>query len=224
MTVSTSFIADNRIVKCCRKEEDRLYVLESVYCSSGTDTVWLSATNGKQLVAKKVEGNSDKAKLVPVAAFPKTGKAPATIELNGNLGWKRENTKVETLDMPDGRYPKASDVFKDASDCIYLGIDHELLSRLGQAISAPKIGREDGNSKITLLIKVPKKRDEDSGEEQYVTNCAVEDGVGVLGPEGIGVIMPCSVDVEGIKRYDEQVCEFKMAFEVPEIEGEEIDG
>lgn len=224
MTVSTSFITDNRIVKCTNKDEDFRYVLGSVYCSSGIDTVWLSATNGKQLVAKKVEGNSDKAKLVPVAAFPKTGKAPATIELNGNWGWKRENTKVETLDMPDGRYPKASAVFTDTSDCIYLGIDHELLSRLGQAISTPKIGREDGNSKITLLIKVPKKQNEEEEGEQYVANCAVEGGVGVLGPEGIGVIMPCSVDVESIKRYDEQVCEFKMAFEVPEIEGEKSDG
>ncbi len=186
-----------RIGVATDKESSR-FALGSVQIVGNDKRVWASATDGRIAASVLCEGHTDETRLVPAELVPRTKKAmydgSAQVERNGQ--WENQAGKVVKQEV-DGRFPHCEEHYPkvDGDDVVCLCIDAQLLLNLATAL-----GTNDCERGVVLFIRPPKK-----GE-------LVDTGTAVLGPEGIGVIMPLRYGSQPAReQYEAKYQDFRKA-------------
>ncbi len=179
---------DKRIVGACNTMGCARYAIGHVLASRSNDhddSVWLCATDGRQLSARQVVGSNDHGRLIPQEVFPRTRKRDKILTHGpngkpaGQWVCKADNRIAEA---PTGRFPDADQVVPaDIKAYVALAIDARILAKLAEAI---------GDDAATVTLFLPPT--DDYG---YVAA-----PIPVLGEKGIGVLMPIAVDEPSSKR------------------------
>ena len=155
----------------------------------GGDSVFICATDGRQLSVAACDGFSNGFKFVPSNALPK-GKRGGVVEFDEQ--WKTTTgTRTKTTTITDSvrqtkQFPTVQDVIPDTDpNCLALKLNVATLAKLANAISR--------NDEVTLLIN-----SEDSA-------------IGILADRGIGVVMPLTQGnkLDAVAEYGLHRAEFK---------------
>lgn len=180
MSKATTVVRFPSRIGAATDNESSRFALGSVKVEGNGERVWASATDGRIAASVLCEGHTDEARLVPAELVPRTKKAmkdgSAEVERNGQ--WENQAGKIVKQDV-DGRFPYVQEHYPavDGDDVVCLCIDAQLLLNLANAL-----GIDGCDHGVTLLIRPPKE-----GE-------LVDRGIGVLGPEGLGLLMPLGSD------------------------------
>lgn len=168
-SVVDSVRVEKRLLACTDRDEYSRYALSCLYVSPSVDGgVWCFGCDGRCLSATRIEGTIGESQLIPRGVVPTT-KKPAHVERTGDRWDDRLNRRYATID-PEARYPKVQDVFPDCADRVAVRIDATLLANIQTAISNSE------SQHVTLLVGKP------------------NEAIGVLGADGIGVLMPVALE------------------------------
>lgn len=216
--MKASFKPTTKIEACTDSEASR-YALGSVCVSPvGADAVWLTATDGRCLAAIKEEGSAEEPIACPAAAIKAKGAkrgGPQFVNRENGHWIDRKNTLHNPPDA--GLFPKCNDVIPDFASvphdelCV-VRLDAELLLNVARAVNRPEcfIGAKD----TAVYVIVPRGKTKDG------QSALVKRAMGVLGSDGIGVLMPIGGEQShgdeppavSIGRFIERANEYRAEF------------
>jgi len=186
---------NGRIDKCCDSDSARyaLGCAQLVPDIGDENRVFVVATDSRQLVVVHADGFADQDYLIPRDALPsKKPDLGATVTSADGKRFVRTVTKkggqqtstVVEQDSAPGRFPNIVSVLPEIDNrFLKIAIDPQHLLAQAEALRL-----HDEHRYLTLFVRVPDQFLE--SDERQLRDAKVDTAIHVLGPDGIGVVMP----------------------------------